>query len=304
MSTTGRPPGPRTGTTGGSWLRFRPPRYGFGSGPIGRLPEPVGDVMARATIDSAYGAGIRFFDTAPRHGLGSSERRLGAALSRYPRRDYLVSTRAGELIVDGQLQYDFSADGLLRSLAASLDRLGLEAVDLVMVDQAEQRWETVCPVLRELRDQGAIKAFGVTTRKPDELAPLLHETNLDVVLLSGRYTLLDQSAGPLLHLCRERGVAVIAGGVFGSGLLSGQAPASADQDLVILSQRIAAVCEQYGVSLPQAALAFPIRHPAITSILVGAASPAEIRSDAKLVRQAVPPDLWRELSDQGLINAV
>ncbi|MFC0622912.1 aldo/keto reductase [Kribbella deserti] len=279
MTATGRPPGPRATATGGSWLRFRPPRYGFGGGPIGQLPEPEGDVLARATVDSAYGAGIRFFATAPRHGLG-----------------------AAELVVDGRLQYDYSADGVLRSLAESLDRFALEAVDLVVVDEHEACWEKVYPVLRELRDQGAIKAFGVVTSRPDEVAPLVRETDLDAVLLSGRYTLLDQSAAPLVHLCRERGVAVIAGGVFGSGLLSGQADASAGQDLLIRSRRIAAVCERYAVSLPQAALAFPLRHPGVTSILVGAASPAEIRADAALVRQPVPPDLWRELTDQGLLS--
>jgi D-threo-aldose 1-dehydrogenase len=304
VTAPGRPPGTRPRerrAAEAAWRRFHPPRFGLGGGPIGEHPEPAGDVQAAATVDAAYGAGIRFYDTAPRHGLGLSERRLGTALARHPREDFLVSTRAGESVGPGGLYDDLSAGGIRRSLDQSLERLGMDEVDLLLVDQAEARWEPAYPILRELRELGVVRAIGAATERPDRFEPLVSETELDVVQLTGCYTLLDQSAESLLELCRERGVAVVIAGVFHGGMLSGQAGEPADPDLLIRTRRITAVCERYGVSLPQAALAFPARHPAVTSILIGAVSAAEIRTDVALVRQPVPPDLWRELTDQELI---
>ncbi|MEV0802785.1 aldo/keto reductase [Kribbella sp. NPDC050281] len=256
--------------------RFRPPRFGLGGSRLGEPPGPDGDAAAVATVDAAYQAGIRFFDTSPAY--GESERRLGTALQQRPRSEFLVSTKvAGE-----------EAGGSVR---ASVKRLGL-AVDVVLVrDPDEAAIEAAYPVLDELRRRGEIKAIGVASGDWRLLDGLVRDVDLDCVLLSGQYSLLDQSAAPLLDRCLARGISVIVSGILTRPIL--QSEKSSDP-VAIRARRIAAVCERYGVSLPQAALAFPARHAAVTSVLIAAASPAEIRADAALVRQPVPATLWRD----------
>jgi D-threo-aldose 1-dehydrogenase len=274
--------------------RFRPPRFGLGGSPIGDLPGLDGDVLATATIDAAYQAGIRFFDTAPRYGGGASERRFGTALARRPRGEFLVSTKVGRL-VDGTA--DFSADGIRRSLAESADRLGLD-VDLVFLhdpgDQWQQAIDEAYPVLHELREQGVIAAVGAAMDDWRLLDRFVRDTQLNAVLMAGQYSLLDRSAAPLLDRCLARGVAAIASGVLSKQVLQTDRSEQTADPATILARRISAVCERYGVSLPQAALAFPGRHAAVSSVLIGAASQAEIRADAALVRQSVPAELWRD----------
>ncbi|WP_165555462.1 aldo/keto reductase [Kribbella pittospori] len=249
--------------------RFRPPRFGLSGSRLGE-PGPDGDALA--TVDAAYQAGIRFFDTSPTY--GESERRLGTALQRRPRSEFLVSTKvAGE---------DAGA-----SVRASVKRLGL-AVDLVFVRDAD---ESAYPVLDELRRRGEIKAIGAASGDWRLLDGLVRDVDLDCVLLAGQYSLLDQSAAPLLDRCLARGISVIVSGILTRPIL--QSEKSSDP-VAIRARRISAVCERYGVSLPQAALAFPVRHAAVASVLIAAASPAEIRADAALVRQPVPATLWRD----------
>lgn len=271
--------------------KFRLPRFGLGGSPIGDLPSPDGDAAATATIDAAYQAGIRFFDTAPRYGQGRSEQRFGTALARRPRGEFLISTKAGRG-VDGTP--DFSAAGIRRSLAGSRDRLGLD-VDLILLHEpGDGAIEEAYPVLHELRAEGAVAAIGAASDDWRVLDRFVRDTELDAVLLAGQYSLLDRSATPLLDRCQARGVLAIASGVLSRQVLQIDRSKQTTDPATILARRISAVCERYGVSLPQAALAFPGRHSAVASVLIGAASQAEIRADAALVRQSVPGELWRD----------
>ncbi|WP_245651630.1 aldo/keto reductase [Streptosporangium amethystogenes] len=304
-------------------------RYGFGAAPIGNLFSEVGEDAARAAVDAAYEAGIRLFDTAPHYGLGLSERRLGAALADRPRDSYTLSTKVGRLLVpaegpfgrdeqgfdvpaDLRRVWDFSRDGVRRSLEESLARLGLDAVDIVLIHDPDDHWEQAVgeayPALAELRDQGVVKAIGVGMNQAEMLTRFVRETGVDTVMLAGRYTLLDQSgADELLPLCAERGVSVFAAGVFNSGLLATHDPsgtydyAPAPGPLLERARRIAAVCDRHGVTLPQAALAFPLRHPAVATVIVGARSAAEVTRNAALTARPVPEDLWTDLAGEGLI---
>lgn len=305
--------------------------YGFGAAPIGNLFTAVGEDEARATVDAAYDAGFRYFDTAPHYGLGLSERRLGAALAGRPRDSYTLSTKVGRLLVpaptggpagrddqgfdvpaDLRRVWDFSRDGVRRSLEESLLRLGLDAVDIVLIHDPDDHWEQAVseayPALAELRDQGVVKAVGIGMNQSEMLTRFVRETGVDMVMLAGRHTLLDQSGEEeLLPLCQERGVSVVAAGVFNSGLLATHEPsgtydyAPASEPLLARARRIAAVCERHGVTLPQAALAFPLRHPAVASVVVGARSAAEVTRNAALTARPVPDDLWAELAAEDLI---
>ena len=238
-----------------STVRFRPPRFGLGGSHLGEPDEQT----AIATVDAAYQAGIRFFDTSPAY--GDAEVRVGAALQRRPRGEYLLSTRT--------LGDDPEAE-----LRNSSERLGL-AVDLVLAEHPT-------PALQRLKRDGVIKAVGAAADDWQQLDHLVRDVELDCVLLTGHYSLLDQQAKPLLDRCLARGVSVIVAG------------ALVLQPVTVEARRISAVCERYGVSLPQAALAFPSRHQAVTSVLITASSPAEIRADAALVRQPVPERLWKD----------
>lgn len=276
-------------------MTARLPRFGLGGLPIGELWGPDADAQAVATVDAAYGAGIRFFDTAPDYGAGRSEQRFGMALAKYSRAQYLLSTKVGGT---GWQQVDFSKAGIRRSLAASLERLALESIDLVFIRDSGEHWQQAIdeayPVLHELREQGVIGAVGVAMDDWQPLDRFVRDTEIDAVLLAGQYSLLDQSGVPLLDRCQARGVAAIASGVLTPQVLQTDGSEEATDEVSIRASRIAAICERYGVSLPQAALAFPGRHPAVTSVLIGAASAAEIRADAALVRKPVPADLWRD----------
>ncbi|RCG32326.1 aldo/keto reductase [Sphaerisporangium album] len=303
--------------------------YGFGAAPISNLFSAITGEQAARTVEAAWTAGIRYFDTAPHYGLGLSERRLGAALRAYPRESYTLSTKVGRLLVpaegggrddqgfdvpaDHRRVWDFSRDGVRRSLEESLERLGHDAVDIVLLHDPDDHWkeavEEAYPALAELRDQGVVKAIGAGMNQWRMLADLVRETDLDVVMLAGRYTLLDQSGGAeLLPLCLERGVAVFAAAVFNSGLLAthdatgtydyGPAP----EELVRRARRMAVICEQYGVLLPQAAMAFPLRHPAVRSVVIGVRSPEEVERNAALGASPVPDELWEALASEELIT--
>ncbi|MFG1704517.1 aldo/keto reductase [Nonomuraea sp. M3C6] len=302
------------------------PRHGFGGAPIGNLYQGVTDEQARATVDAAWESGVRLFDTAPHYGLGLSERRLGAALA--GRSGYVLSTKVGRLLVPassrdvrdaqgfdvpGELErkWDFSRDGVRRSLEESLERLGLPAIDIALIhdpdDHVDQAIEEAYPALAELRDEGVVRAIGVGMNQWQVPLRFIQETDIDVVMLAGRYTLLDQSGLPLLQACAERGARVLAAGVFNSGILATPTPsgtydyAPAPAPLVDKATRIAKICERHGVSLPQAAMAFPLRHPAIASIVLGARAPEEVTTNATLWSRPVPEALWAELESEGLL---
>ncbi|WP_239103658.1 aldo/keto reductase [Microbispora corallina] len=296
--------------------------YGFGAAPIGNLYTAITDEEATAAVDAAWDAGIRFFDTAPHYGLGLSERRLGDALRERPRDEYAISTKVGRLLVPGdgtgtddqgfavpntlRRVWDFSRDGVRRSLEESLGRLGLTRVDLVLLHDPDNHWKEAVseayPALAELRDQGVVGAIGAGMNQWQMLADLVRETDLDVVLLAGRYTLLDRSGEDvLLPLCRERGVSVVAGAVFNSGLLARHDPGGTynygpvPPELLERAREIARVCERHGVTLPQAAMAFPLRHPAVASVVIGMRSAGEVRQNMDLAARPIPDALWADL---------
>ncbi|MFC6093852.1 aldo/keto reductase [Saccharothrix lopnurensis] len=295
-------------------------RLGFGGGPVGNLFTAVSDEDAAGALAAAWDAGIRYFDTAPHYGLGLSERRIGAFLRTRPRAGFAVSTKVGRVLepFDGggddlahsfavpathRRVWDFGADGVRRSLESSLDRMGLDRVDVVYVHDPDEHWEQAVsravPALVGLRDQGVVGAIGVGMNQWGMLARFVRETDLDVVLLAGRYTLLDRSGLELLELCAERGVAVVAAGVFNSGLLAAPGAGTtydyraAPPELVERARRIARACERHGVPLPLAALRFPLRHPAVTSVLLGMRTAAEVRANTSAAE--VPEALWAEL---------
>ncbi|WP_410813799.1 aldo/keto reductase [Micromonospora sp. 067-2] len=304
---------------------------GFGAAGIGNLYRAMDDDTADRAVDAAWQAGIRFFDTAPHYGLGLSERRLGAALAKRPRDEFTVSTKVGRLLApapetahlsdeagfhvpaDHTRRWDFSADGVRRSLESSLERLRLDRVDVVLIHDPDEHWRSAVdeayPALHELRDQGVVGAIGVGMNQWQMLERFVTETDVDTVLLAGRYTLLDQSAAPsLLPRCRDRGVSVLAAGVFNSGVLATDDPGRMYDYRQIpeavhgRATRIAEVCRSHGVALPQAALAFTARHPAVASLVVGAQTAAQITRNVELAGVPVPDALWADLAAEGLVR--
>ncbi|MFF8392470.1 aldo/keto reductase [Streptomyces sp. NPDC016172] len=320
----------RTVPLGGSTVRVS--ALALGCAALGNLLHPVTDEDAHATVEAAWDAGVRTFDTAPHYGLGLSERRLGAALRDRPRDTYTLSTKVGRLLVphpEGGAEddlahgfavpaahrrvWDFSADGVLRSLEASLERLGLDRVDVALLhdpdDHAEQALREAYPALERLRAEGVIGAIGVGMNQSALPARFLRETDIDVVLLAGRYTLLEQdSLTELLPEATARGRSVVIGGVFNSGLLTAPRPgatydyAPAPQPVLDRALRLLEVCERHGVPLRAAALRFPFGHPAVTSVLTGARSPQEVRDTVEQLRRPIPDALWEELRTEGLLD--
>ncbi|GAA2480509.1 aldo/keto reductase [Streptomyces longisporus] len=306
---------------------------GFGASVIGNLYRVTPVDEATAAVDAAWEAGIRYFDTAPHYGLGLSERRLGAALRDRPREEYVVSSKVGRLLVpnerprgvddegfvvrdDLRRQWDFSRDGVLRSIEDTLERTGLDRLDIVYLHDPDDHWrqaaDEAMPALAELRDQGVIGAIGAGMNQSAMLARFLRETAADVVMLAGRYTLLDQSAlDDVLPAARESGKSVVAVGVFNSGLLSQDRPAEgmkydyqdAPPALVARARAIADVCEAHGTTLPAAAIAFPHTHPSIINVTLGMRTAEQVGRNVQLHDQRVPDALWDELCTQGLIRS-
>ncbi|MFI7382425.1 aldo/keto reductase [Streptomyces sp. NPDC049813] len=303
---------------------------GFGAAAIGNLLTPVGDEAAYAALDAAWDAGIRYFDTAPHYGTGLSERRLGAYLRGRPAGSYTLSTKAGRLLVpaDGtgddlrngfavpathRRVWDFSAAGVRRSIEESLGRLGLDAVDVVYLhdpdDHAEQAFTQAYPELERLRGEGLVGAIGAGMNQAAMLTRFVRDTDVDVVLCAGRYSLLDQRALPaLLPAAAARGVSVVVGGVFNSGLLADPRQggtfdyARAAPHLVARALEFKELAERHGTSLRAAALAFPFGHPAVTGVLVGTRSAAEVLDTAEQFAAPVPAAFWAEARDRGLLD--
>lgn len=307
-------------------------RLGFGASVIGNLYRVVSDEAATGAVSEAWDLGIRYFDTAPHYGLGLSERRLGIALGGHDRDEWVLSTKVGRLLVpndrptgadtdgfavrdDWRREWDFSRDGVLRSIEGSLERLGTDRIDIVYIhdpeDHVDEALAGAAPALTDLRDQGVIGAWGVGTNRSDVPVRFVRETGIDVVMLAGRFTLLEQGAQQkLLPWCLSRGVAVVGAGVFNSGLLSKRRAADdtkfdyepAPASLIARVNDIAVICESFGVDLPTAALAFPLTHPAITAVVVGMRHRGQVQSTTAMFDTPIPTALWSELGARRLVN--
>lgn len=309
-------------------------RLSFGAAAIGNLFTVVTPAQAAAAVDAAWDEGIRYFDTAPHYGLGLSERRLGEALRSRPRDAYVVSTKVGRALdpvpagevplTDGlsegfavrathRRRWDFSADGVRRSIEDSLDRLGIDRIDIAYLhdpdDHEEAAFREAYPALERLRAEGVVGAIGAGMNRTAMLTRFLRDTDVDAVLCAGRYTLLDHSAlTALLPEAAARGRSVVVGGVFNSGLLADPRPgatydyAAASPPLLDRALRMKAVAERHGVPLRAAALHYPLAHPAVAGVLVGTRSPDEVRDAADLLRTEIPAALWDELRGEGLLN--
>ncbi|WP_371483788.1 aldo/keto reductase [Kitasatospora sp. NBC_00315] len=302
----------------------------FGAAGIGNLFAAVSDEDAAAAVDGAWAAGVRSFDTAPHYGLGLSERRLGAALAGRPREEYTVATKVGRLLepapgghgddlangfavpASHRRVWDFSADGVRRGIEASLNRLGLDRVDIVHLhdpdDHVDEALRQAVPALERLRDEGVVRAIGVGMNHGALLARFVRETDIDAVLLAGRYSLLDQSGlADVLPEAERRGVSVVIGGVFNSGVLADPRPgatydyAAAPRETLDRALRMQALCARYGVPLRAAAVRFALGHPAVAGVLVGARTAAEIADAAALLDLGIPDALWHDLRATGLL---
>lgn len=295
-------------------------RTGLGTSAIGGLYEELDNATAQATLEAAWQVGTRYFDTAPHYGAGVAERRLGEFLRGKPRAEFTVSSKVGRLLrpgtgaregfpADTELVRvrDYSADGVYTSLAESLDRTGLDRFDTLFIHDPDDHWADAVgaayPALAKLRAEGAVRSIGVGMNQAAMLARFVAETDIDCVLVAGRYTLLDRSAeAELLPLCEARGVDVVVGGVFNSGVLAAPDQNAhfdyrpAPPEVRARVAALAATCARHGVALPAAAVQFPLQHKAVTSVVIGARTAEEVEQNAAHLAADIPDALWEELS--------
>jgi D-threo-aldose 1-dehydrogenase len=328
--------------TGNGGLTFT--ELGFGTAPIANLYRPVSDAEAEAVLEAAWAAGVRCFDTAPLYGLGLSETRLNRFLRDKPRDDYVISTKIGRLLrvtrpgeerdcigkffdVPSRREvYDYSYDGTLRSLDFSLERLGLDRVDILfahdldifnhktpqaLAARIDEFMAGGYRALLRLRDEGVIKAFGAGVNEWQPCRTLTERGDFDLFLLAGRYTLLEHEAlTEYLPLAMERGIGLVMGGPYNSGILAtGPRPGAfwfydvAPPEVLERAARLQAVCQAHGVRLVDAALQFALRHPAVVSVIPGGQGVGEMESNLAAARADIPNALWADMKAQGLIHA-
>lgn len=316
---------------------------GFGSAPLGNLYRAHSNKDAEATLEAAWKAGIRYFDTAPLYGLGLSETRLNHFLRGKKRSDYIISTKVGRLLdvcapsertgigkffdtPSRREKFDYSYDGFMRSFEFSYERLGLDSIDILLVHDcdifthgskaaSDEHINTVIKsglkALQKLRDEKVIKAFGAGVNEWQVCQTLAERADFDLFLLAGRYTLLEQteSLNSFLPLCEKRGIGIILGGPYNSGILATGPKKGAfynyDPAPKAVLQRVAkieAVCKANKVKLPQAALRFPLTHPAVVSVVPGAVSPKEVALNVKTMGAKIPKSVWKQLKAEGLVD--
>jgi D-threo-aldose 1-dehydrogenase len=312
---------------------------GVGTAPFGSTAREDSDASIARTFATLYDSGLRYFDTAPFYGLGVAELRLGASLRHIDRRSVIVSTKIGRLLqpvaggtspgIGGgaspfEVAFDYSYDATMRSLEHSLQRLGTNAIDIVLIHDVNRRWqgdqvearyreamEGAHHALVDLRAQGAIKAFGVGVNDWSILLRFAADGDFDCFMLAGRYTLLDHTALDLfMPDCVRRGISVLMAAPFNSGILAtGARPGatffykSADADVMTRTREIEEVCKRHGVALAAAALQFPLAHPIVASVVTGIRTAAEAEANIAHCRSAIPSDFWNELKQRRLIGA-
>jgi D-threo-aldose 1-dehydrogenase len=310
-------------------------KLGFGGANLGNLFTAMSDEQAHAVLEAAWECGIRYFDTAPHYGLGLAERRLGTFLATKPRDEFVVSTKVGRRLVpspetsdeldeeggfvvpaDPRRVWDPSADGVRRSLDESLERLGLDRVDVLFLHDPDEYADmeasvrSSVPALVALREEGLVRAVGIGSKSVAAHLAGVRTGDLDLLMVAGRYTLLEQPAAPeLIPECRERGIGIVVAGAFNSGLLATSTPGpgaryeygDAPAEVVEKAQRLAMVCGKHGVELPAAALQFPLREPVVRSVVLGATEPAHIEQNVRRIAEPVPEELWTQLVAEGLV---
>lgn len=317
---------------------------GFGAAPLGNLYKATSEKDSDATLAAAWAAGIRYYDTAPLYGLGLSETRLNRFLRGRKRSDFVISTKVGRLMrvcapaertAQGKFfdtpsrkeEFNYSYDGIMRSLEFSLERLGLDSVDVLLVHDidvfthgsAEVRDAHVKTLmssgykaLLKLRDEGVVKAIGAGVNECEVSETLARAGDFDLFLLAGRYTLLEQGGAldSFLPLCEERGIGIILGGPYNSGILAtGAKPGAyynyerAPKAILDRVKRIEAVCKRHKVRLAQAALQFPLTHPSVISVIPGAVSPQQVALNVATMSAKLPKALWKDLKGEGLLDA-
>jgi len=308
----------------------------YGAANVGNLYRALSDDQAHDVLEAAWKAGIRYFDTAPHYGLGLSERRLGVFLATKPRDEYIVSTKVGRLLranpeglgrldtansfavpADLKRVWDFSADGIHRSLDESLVRLGLDSVDILYLHDPEKDDLALgisagIPALAALRDEGLVSAIGVGSMSVAALLESVHSDALDLLMVAGRFTLVEQPAlAEVIPECRRRGVGVVNASVFNSGLLASNSLGTHSRyeygdvpsELLARTREIAGVCAQYDVELPAAALQYTLREPAVRTVVAGGSTPEQIRQNAERMTVPIPDEMWLTLAAKGLIPA-
>ncbi|HSD73817.1 MAG TPA: aldo/keto reductase [Steroidobacteraceae bacterium] len=323
-------------TRAGRELNFT--AMGFGSAPLGNYLRPLSEAECDLTLAAAWDSGMRYFDTAPLYGLGLSEMRVGRLLQKRPRKDFILGTKVGRLLtpcakeeVNGfffvetpqvRFHYDYSYDGVMRSYEESLERLGLDRVDILYVhdicglvhggrEASEARIQELIETggwraLTELRDSGEVLAIGAGVNEWEPCARLLELVDPDLFLLAGRYTLLEQvPLDTLFPECARRGVKIVAGGPYNSGILAGGSTynyAEAPAEVVARARAIDAVCQSHGVTLPAAALQFILANPLVASVIPGGQTAAETQHNAAVLNEPIPAALWQDLKDKKLLH--
>ena len=323
-------------TRAGKELNFT--ALGFGSAPLGNYLRPLGEEDCNRTLSAAWDSGVRYFDTAPFYGLGLAEMRVGRLLASRRRDDFILSTKVGRLLepcakeeVNGvffvdtpqvRFHYDYSYDGIMRSHEESLKRLGLDRVDILYVhdvcglvhggrEASEAKIQELIATggwraLTELRDSGAVQAIGAGVNEWEPCARLLELVDPDLFLLAGRYTLLEQiPVDTLFPECARRGVGIVIGGPYNSGILAGGTTfnyAEAPADIAAQARALGEVCRAHGVALPAAALQFVLGHPVVVSVIPGGQTEQETKQNAAVLDQSIPPAFWQELKDRKLLH--
>ncbi|MFZ4895425.1 aldo/keto reductase [Plantibacter sp. Mn2098] len=295
---------------------------GLGTAQLGDLYDTLDQDRSTALVDAAWQAGIRYFDTAPHYGVGLAERRLGVALAGRPRDEYTLSSKVGRLLVpdahgDPVRQWDFSADGVRRSIDASLTRLGLDRIDIALIhdpeDHLEQAVGEAYPALERLREEGVIRAVGVGTGNMDVLSVFADRTDVDALMVAGRLTLLDHPAlAGIVPVCEERGISILNAGIFNSGLLANEHPDAASRyeyaavppELLARARSLASFAAAFGTTLPEAAMGFAALPSPVASLVIGADTPEQLLTNVRRAERRPDLDaLWRVLQAEGLIDA-
>lgn len=331
-------------------------KLGLGTNPLGGMFEPVPAEEADGVIADALRSGVTLLDTAPVYGYGNAEIAIGRAVAGIPRDDFVVTTKVGRVLLpsgaegekdnsvlfenkplyrgtpDVEPYWDFSYEGTMRSIEASLERMGLDRVDAVYVHDPDTHIDAAvegsCKALVSLREQGVIGAVGAGSNSAQALTTLLSQADLNCVLIAGRFSLLDQEAEEdLFPLCRERGVSAVVGGVYNSGILCNPEPRKllekpaltsseipnwrhaatfnytpAPTHIIEKAQELADVCAEFGVPLMAAAIQFPFRHPVVSTVLMGPRSRTEMAENVELFEHDVPEEFWKHLQERGLIS--